>query len=80
MEQTNTDIYRQRALEAQYHIWHPKLKHLCFKSTTVKLSRLFTHKYLLADGVYQPEDDPEYSEQSDEESETDKNHLLPEEK
>ena len=46
----------------------------------IKLSRLFTHKYLLADGVYQPEDDPEYSEQSDEESETDEKHLLPEEK
>jgi hypothetical protein len=35
---------------------------------------------LLADGVYQPEDDPEYSEQSDEESETDEKLLLPEEK
>lgn len=64
MEPLITEVYRQRALNAQYHVWHPKAKHLCFKSQIIKLSDLFTQKYLLSDGVYQPEDDPDYSDDS----------------
>lgn len=64
MEPNITEVYKQRAINAQYHVWHPKVKHLCFKSQIIKLSQLFTSKYLLSDGVYQPEDDPEYSDDS----------------
>jgi len=64
MEPHITKVYKQRAINAQYHVWYSKVKHLCFKSQIIKLSQLFTSKYLLSDGVYQPEDDPEYSDDS----------------
>jgi hypothetical protein len=42
---------------------------MCFKSLVLPISHNFT-QYLLEDGVFMPEEDPEYEQQSDEEEET----------
>ncbi len=48
----------------QYHMWHPHFAKYCFKSVVIPLSGNF-REYLLEDGVFQPEQDPEYEGQSE---------------
>lgn len=58
-------------------MWYPLLKSVTFKSTWIELFPEFV-EYILRDGVFQPEDEEEYEDQSDEE-ET-KKHIHSEKK
>jgi hypothetical protein len=44
------ELYRQRAILTQYHLWHPHFQKYCFKSVTIPLSPTIC-EYLLEDGV-----------------------------
>ena len=64
MESASNSGYKLGASLTQYHMWHPHFSKLCFKSVMFKLSPRFI-EYLLQDGVFMPEQDPKYDDQSD---------------
>ena len=62
-QQPNVDLYSQRAILTQFHLWYPYFKKYSFKAEVLELSPRFI-EYLNKDGVFLPENEDNDSDDS----------------